>query len=82
MPFIKILIHAVWATKDRKPLMNTENKNALCRHLREYAATKNIHLLNVNGSTDHLHCLLSLSQEQNIATVMNLLKGESSFLGK
>jgi putative transposase len=79
MPYIKILIHAVWATKDRKPLMSIENKNALCTHLREYALTKSIHLINVNGYSDHLHCLLSLSADMNIMTVLNLLKGESSF---
>jgi REP element-mobilizing transposase RayT len=79
MPYIKILIHAVWATKDRKPLLTKENKDALCLHIQEYAASKNIHLMNVNGHRDHLHCLISLSSDQNIATVMNLLKGESSF---
>lgn len=79
MPFVKIYIHAVWSTKDRKPLMDTENRMALCTHIREYAITKNIKLLNVNGWTDHLHGLLSLSSDQNMATIMNLLKGESSF---
>ena len=79
MPFIKILIHAVWATKDRKPLMYKGNKDALCQHMREYAKRKNIHLINVNGWLDHLHGLVSVSAEQNIATLMNLLKGESSY---
>jgi REP element-mobilizing transposase RayT len=79
MPFTKILIHAVWATKDRKPLMNKENKDALCQHIREYAKSKSIYLLNVNGWLDHLHCLISMSSDQNIATVMGLIKGESSF---
>ena len=79
MPFTKILIHAVWATKDRKPLMDIGNKNALCQHIREYALTKNIHLVNVNGWLDHFHCFISLSADQNIATLMNLIKGESSF---
>jgi len=79
MSFTKILIHAVWATKDRKPLMSLENKSALCQHIREYAPTKSIHLINVNGWYEHLHCLISLSADQNIATVMNLIKGESSF---
>jgi len=81
MPFIKILVHAVWATKDRKPLMNKGNKDALCQHIREYAKGKNIHVLNVNGWLDHLHGLISVSAEQNIATIMNLLKGESSYWG-
>lgn len=79
MPFIKILIHAVWATKDRKPLMNKVNKDVICDHMREYAKGKNIHLINVNGWLDHLHALISLSAEQNISTLMNLLKGESSY---
>ena len=78
MPFIKILIHAVWSTKDRKPLMNKENKDFLCHHIREYASGKNIHLINVNGHFDHLHCFISMAAEQNIATLMNLIKGESS----
>jgi putative transposase len=79
MPYTKILIHAVWATKDRKHLLNKENLAQLILHMREYSPTKNIYLLNVNGSSDHLHCLISLSSDQNIATVMHLLKGESSF---
>lgn len=79
MPFTRILIHAVWATKDRKPLMNKANKEAMCEHIRLYAPTKNIHVLNVNGWKEHLHCLISMSSDQNIATLMNLIKGESSF---
>ena len=78
MPFTKIFIHAVWSVKDRKPLMSLSNKRIICQHIREYATTKNIHLLNINGHCEHLHCLFSLASEQNIATVMNLLKGESS----
>ena len=79
MPFLNILIHAVWATKDRKPLMNKTNKDSLCNHIRKYALEKNIHLINVNGHLDHLHCLISMSADQNIATLMNLIKGESSY---
>lgn len=33
----------------------------------------------VNGFDDHLHCLVSLGSEQNIAKVINLIKGESSY---
>jgi REP element-mobilizing transposase RayT len=79
MPFINLLIHSVWATKDRKPLLSPENKKAICEHIRQNAVAKNIHLLNINGHKDHLHVLFSLSSDQNIATVMNLIKGESSF---
>ena len=79
MPFIKIMVHAVWATKDRKPLMYKANKDFLCNHIREYSCGKNIHLININGHLDHLHCFISMAAEQNIATLMNLIKGESSY---
>lgn len=79
MPFVKVIVHAVWATKDRKPFLTQENRIKLLAHIREYASCKNIRLLNINGYTDHLHTLLSLSSDQNIATIMNLIKGESSF---
>ena len=40
---------------------------------------KNIYIDFVNGYTDHIHCLISLHQEQTIAKVVQLIKGESSF---
>jgi putative transposase len=79
MPFTKILIHAVWATKDRKVLFKGENKTLLCNHIIEYASSKGIHLININGFENHLHSLISMSASQNIATIMNLIKGESSY---
>jgi REP element-mobilizing transposase RayT len=74
-----MIIHTVWATKSRKPLMSKNNKDRLCRHIRAYAKDKQIHVMNVNGWKDHLHCLISLSSDQNVATIMNLIKGESSY---
>ncbi|OYU94520.1 MAG: transposase [Bacteroidetes bacterium B1(2017)] len=79
MPHTKLLIHAVWATKNRKPLLNKSQMNLLKKHMKEYAQTKNIYLLNVNGWLDHVHCLISLEPEQILSNVINLLKGESSF---
>lgn len=79
MPYTRMLIHAVWATKDRKILLNKQNKDLLCSHIREYARTKNIHLININGYQNHVHCFISMSADQNILTLMNLIKGESSF---
>jgi putative transposase len=79
MPFIKIIVHAVWATKDRKHFLTKEKRDTLIQHIRENALTKHIHVLNINGHTDHLHLLLSLEAEQNIAALMHLIKGESSF---
>ena len=79
MPFIKMYGHFVWATKSRRKILSLDNKNVLCQHIREYAESKQIHLLNINGWHDHLHALISISSDQNIQTIMNLIKGESSY---
>jgi len=78
MSYVRLLIHAVWATKDRKPFLNKENREAIKEHIKDYAKSKGIHLINVNGYVEHLHCLISLDAQQNIATIINLIKGESS----
>jgi REP element-mobilizing transposase RayT len=78
MPYTNILIHAVWATKDRKKFLVKGNMLSICDHIREYAKSKNIFLLNINGHENHIHCIISMSSDQNIATIMNLIKGESS----
>lgn len=78
MPYTRMLVHAVWATKNRRKLLGPEHRRRLFEHIRENAAAKNIHLLEVNGHTNHVHCLISLEPDQNIATLMQLLKGESS----
>ncbi len=78
MSYTNILIHAVWATKDRKKFLVKGNMQSICDHIRDYAKSKNIFLLNINGYENHIHCIISMSSDQNIATIMNLIKGESS----
>ncbi|MEO6252083.1 MAG: IS200/IS605 family transposase [Ferruginibacter sp.] len=79
MPFIKIWIHIVWATKNRAPLLTKDIRQQVFSHIRENAIAKNIHLAFVNGHIDHVHCLISLNREQTVAQIIQLIKGESSF---
>lgn len=80
MPFIKIYIHLVWSTKNRKPFLNTlESRKLVWNHIKENAKEKNIYIDFINGYEDHCHCLISLGSDQNIEKVVQLLKGESSF---
>ena len=78
MPFIKIWIHLIWATKDRYPFLNKEIRIKLFTHISENAKEKGIHLDFINGYKDHIHTLISLNSDQSIAKVAHLLKGESS----
>jgi putative transposase len=78
MPFIKIWLHCVWNTKNRNPVLTKELRVKLFQHIIEYSKTKNIFIDTINGFEEHIHCLISLGNDQCIFKVMNLLKGESS----
>nr|WP_246151237.1 transposase [Adhaeribacter aerolatus] len=49
------------------------------RQIQENAKEKGIYIDFINGHIDHVHCLISLGISQNIATIMQQIKGESSF---
>ncbi|HXC05605.1 MAG TPA: transposase, partial [Bacteroidia bacterium] len=72
MSYTQLFVHAVWATKNRRPLMSKHAKDAICEYILTYSRTKNIYVLAMNGWLDHLHALISLKSDQNICTVMNL----------
>jgi putative transposase len=79
MAQVRIWIHAVWGTKRREPIMKNKNKRIeLFKHIKTYAKEKKIYLDFINGEADHVHCLISMACDQNIAQIMKLLKGESS----
>lgn len=80
MPFVKIYIHFVWSTKNRIPFLNTPIlRQQVWEHIKGNAKKKNIFIDCINGHADHCHCLVSLSLDQNLKTIMQLIKGESSF---
>ena len=78
MGYLKIWVHIVWTTKDRKPLLNKEIRKEVFYHIRDNAIKKGIHVDFINGYLEHVHCLVSLGSGQNIDKILQLLKGESS----
>jgi putative transposase len=60
------------------PLLEKNIRNKVWKHIRDYCFQKNIFLKNINGSTDHAHCLILLGRTQSISDVMKYIKGESS----
>ena len=78
MPYLKIWIHLIWATKNREPVLRKELRQKVFTHIRENAREKGIHLDFINGYIDHVHALVSLNGEQSIGKVAQMLKGESS----
>ena len=79
MPFIKIYIHFVWTTKNKKPLLDTSQlRLKVWTHMREYARSQGIFIDTINGYKDHCHCLISLGNNQAVGKILQLIKGESS----
>ncbi|MFA7360669.1 MAG: IS200/IS605 family transposase [Candidatus Kapaibacterium sp.] len=78
MSFVKILVHLVFSTKDRRPLMSKEVRNLLFNHITDYASKNGIYLEQIGGWNEHIHLLVSLGKGQSISKVAMLLKGESS----
>ena len=79
MSHVSIWVHIVWGTKGRAPLLSSDKKRQdVFNHFRENAKAKHIHLDHINGYKDHVHSLISLTADQSVAKVVQLLKGESS----
>ena len=79
MSQVRIWVHAVWGTKNREPILKNKNQRIdLFKHIKKYAREKKIYLDFINGEAEHVHCLISMACDQNIAQIMKLLKGESS----
>jgi len=79
MSHVRIWVHLVFATKNREPFLKKEIRSDVHKHIIENCTNQGIFLKAINGYTDHLHCLVSLGKDQNIAKVSQLIKGESSF---
>ena len=78
MPFTKIWIHLIWATKNRYPFLTEQLLEKVISHINKNAINKGIHIDFINGYKEHIHALLSLKSDQSIAQVAHAIKGESS----
>ena len=78
MSFVRIWIHLVFSTKNRELFLKKEYRYDVYRHIIKNCADQNIFLQAINVNTDHVHCLISLGKDQNIAPISQLIKGESS----
>lgn len=75
MPYTKVLIHFIWATKNREHLISKELKSLLLQHIKDNSIKKGIFIDTLNYVSDHLHLLVSLGTEQTIAKTAMLIKG-------
>ena len=76
--YICCLVHTVFSTAERRPLIRVEIQNRLHAYLGGIARENEMAALAVGGVADHVHVLLSLSRTASVAKAVQLLKAGSS----
>lgn len=75
----KILVHTVFSTKDRRPLLNDrELRTELHAYLGGILARLDCQPLVVGGVADHIHALLALARTRTAADVVKEIKRGST----
>ncbi len=78
MPFTRVIIHFVWSTKNREPVLEEKLRERIFEHIRNNVRKKGIYIDTIGGYVDHVHALVFLMPKQTMANIALLLKGESS----
>ena len=73
-----LLVHLVFSTKHRRPLIQPNMKADVCAYLGGIVREMNGTALIVNGTTDHVHLLLRIPPVRSIAEFARVLKANSS----
>lgn len=76
--FISQLMHCVFSTKERRPLITPEIQPRLFQYIGGIARENKMKLLAVGGVDDHVHLLISMPSTISISKAMQLIKGNSS----
>jgi REP element-mobilizing transposase RayT len=79
--FVSLLAHVVFSTKNRVDLIRPEIEPELYAYIGAIAHNHGSRLLTINGTSNHVHLLLSLSKTMAISdTIREIKKGSSSFM--
>ena len=76
--FNKIWIHAIWATKERLPLIHSAAESKIYPFFVDQLVAQGCQVKIINGMPDHIHCLFLLSPQKSIVDVIKQVKGSSS----
>ena len=74
--YSKILLHCVWSTKNRQPLISEPEK--LWTYLRGIGRNLGVDTIAVGGTANHVHMLVALSRNVTVSALLRDLKANSS----
>jgi putative transposase len=79
MPYLKIYLHIIWATKNRQPSITQQAEPLLYTYLRTVCEPLRVKVLAINGMPDHVHMLVGMPATLGVGALLNRLKGGSSY---
>jgi putative transposase len=75
---VKILVHAVFSTKNRENLITSEIESALFGYMSGIVENNKSKLILANGTENHIHLLISLGKVLSISELIGDIKRDSS----
>ena len=76
--FTHLLNHLIFSTKERRPSLKPEIRPRLFSYMGGIIRDVGGKALIINGTSDHVHLLVSMPATSSIAEVMRIVKGKSS----
>lgn len=76
--YTKILYHIVFTTKNRKRILEKENRVELFKYIWGLLQNKSCHLYQINGIEDHIHIITHIHPSISISSLVKDIKVASS----
>lgn len=76
--YSKLLAHVVWSTKERMVLIAPEIRNDLYAYIGGIVREKGGTAVAIDGTADHVHLLIELPADRNVADCVRVVKTNSS----
>jgi REP element-mobilizing transposase RayT len=73
-----IVVHLVFSTKDRRPLLRDENRSQLHAYIAGVLKNHDASLIEINSVKDHVHVLFAQSKNHAPSKIVEQIKAASS----
>jgi putative transposase len=80
MPYSRLFYHLVWATKERLPLINANNREPIYASIHAKAGQLKGIVHALSGTADHVHLVVTVPPNLPLALFIGQVKGNSSHL--
>ena len=74
----QIMLHLIFSTKDREPIIPNELQDELYRYLASACNAHGSHAYRVGGTADHVHIACTLSRTVTVSKLLEEVKKSSS----